>query len=628
MTNKKILELSQKIEKKLRAMSLLKRLIALVTFLIIVPTVSINIVLLFQYEKNIKEETSVYASQYIQSVSEITKQRLVMFDNIAQNISANEELKMWLLQHHSAVIGRDWERAEKYKKYINNYLYNTTENEYILNLEIINSYDEFNQINYENSLKGGRVADKEGLIASDIYKKAVSASGITCWYDLKNTDDIIISQLNGYTFDTNIMLMKAIPNSWEEEPLGIILINISTNLFTDDFLPSDNLSENLFLVSDRGGISTLTAQSRIELDNDEIRYVTEHGGENVYLKKNNEKYRVFVKEITSTGFYVIQMIKDKNMTKTIDSIRWMVIFVNLLLVIPGVLLSYVIVKSINNPLEKLMRSMDKSGKDNEIETGYKDDVGAKDEIAYLGDKYNSMLSRIDELIQRVYKMQIINQEEEIRRKEAQLEALRMQINPHFIYNMLEVIRWKSIEQNDGENHVSKVIQAFAGVLRRVTRQTEKLVTIEKEVEQAGDYIDVLNLIFDKNIVFGTEIDDEVKKCETVNFVLQPLIENAVIHGFKNTDDNAITIKAERENEKLIIIVSDNGIGMSEEKLAELSKNLESGERNGKSIGLYNTNERIKLMFGEEYGLSVKSNGDRGISVFIRMPLGKRSVHDA
>ena len=612
--------------KKLRAMSLLKRLIALVTFLILVPTLFINIVLYYQYARNIERETMTHASQYIRGVSDIVRQKLAVFENIAQSIYTDSDIRQKLLEHKNAVESGDFQSADECKRFINNSLYNTMQNDYILNVEIVSINDEFTQISYENTHKGGRLTDKDSFFKSDIYSYAVESRGLDCWYDLKSTDDIVVNQISGYTYDTNLMLLKSIPFSWNDEPLGVIIINVSTRLFTDDFLPVDSLSENLFLASERGGISTLTEDSRITLDEAQINDII-IGDESMEMEHDGISYQIISKEVMSTGIYVIQMINERNITQTISSIRNLIIIINAVFVVFGILLSYIFMKSINDPLEKLIRVMDRVGNDNEVNILYEDD--ADDEIAYLGSKYNLMVKRIDSLIKSVYQMQIINQSEELRRREAQIDALQMQINPHFIYNMLEILRWKSIEQSGGENQVSRIIQAFAANLRRVTKETAKIIPLYRELEHVSSYVEVLNLVFEKNIKLDIDVSDDLKRCSTINFLLQPLVENSVMHGFKGENNglNIIQIKAEKQNGDLLIHVKDNGRGMTDEKLHDLKESIGKRQKNKKSIGIYNINERIKLMFGEKYGLTVNKNKDMGTEVIICIPYNERGRAD-
>ena len=137
----------------------------------------------------------------------------------------------------------------------------------------------------------------------------------------------------------------------------------------------------------------------------------------------------------------------------------------------------------------------------------------------------------------------------------------------------------------------------------------------------------MNLVFEKNIQLHINVADDVKRCGTINFLLQPLIENSVMHGFKGEDNssNIIEINAEKVKDNLLIIVKDNGRGLSDEKLSELKESINKRQKNKKSIGIYNINERIKLMFGEKYGLKINKN--KGMEVVICIPYNEKGKAD-
>lgn len=208
--------------------------------------------------------------------------------------------------------------------------------------------------------------------------------------------------------------------------------------------------------------------------------------------------------------------------------------------------------------------------------------------------------------------------------EIQLYALQQQINPHFINNTINIINL-TIVSEFGKNHKS------AGMLRLLSKQLNNclrldniLVTLEEEIENTKVYVELLKYRSNKfDVVY--DIDDGLKKEKTLKMILQPLVENAMFHGFCNLSGGdgrgKITISADRYDEYYRIRVADNGVGMSREALEELREKLRTTEihKTG-SIGIVNVNQRLKIMFGEKYGLTIESEEERGTVVNITLPL--------
>ena len=239
--------------------------------------------------------------------------------------------------------------------------------------------------------------------------------------------------------------------------------------------------------------------------------------------------------------------------------------------------------------------MDKIDEAN-IEISYTDDI--QDEIGILGMRFNSMINRIKNLINTVYEAELIKKEERIQRQEAELDALQMQINPHFLYNTLDIIRWQVMTQENGEGKASRMIEAYIEVVR-------------------------FDLDFQLDIDF--QIEGSITEYGIPKFTLQPLVENAIVHGFsKNRRYGIIRIHAYRKGNDFYIEVMDNGHGISPDMLDSLKKGIHSKRQLSKGIGLKNVNDRIKLYYGEQYGLDLESRPEEYTLVILHLPVPKQT----
>ena len=242
---------------------------------------------------------------------------------------------------------------------------------------------------------------------------------------------------------------------------------------------------------------------------------------------------------------------------------------------------------------------------------------SNDEVGELGSQINTMLDRIQKLMED-------NVNREILAKDSQLKALQNQINAHFIYNVLESI--KMMAEIDEEYVISDAITSLGKLLRYSMRWTSGNVRVSEELEYIRDYLMLINLRYNFTISLSTKLDGEMLDQEIPKMSLQPIVENAVLHGIEPTlRDSTIYIKGWREENDCVIEITDGGKGMTEEELRVLCKKLKDGvettggKGKGNGIGLKNVEDRIQMAFGKEYGLSVASKKDCYTKISVRLP---------
>jgi two-component system sensor histidine kinase YesM len=251
----------------------------------------------------------------------------------------------------------------------------------------------------------------------------------------------------------------------------------------------------------------------------------------------------------------------------------------------------------------------------EIERGnfdIKSNLKTGDEIKELHDVIHSMAFNIKELLVR-------NKEEEQAKRKAELTALQAQINPHFLYNTLESLNWYAVRKKEIE--ISEVITNLGKFFRISLSKGSKFITIEQEIEHAKSYLSIQK--FRKNRFESSIRTDGIRMEQfTPKLILQPILENALIHGLRNKESpGRIDIRVEQEKDAVIFIVSDDGVGIGADKLAELRSALGGKKSDGTgSYGLKNVNERISLYFGSSYGIHLSSPEIGGTEVRIRIPI--------
>lgn len=245
----------------------------------------------------------------------------------------------------------------------------------------------------------------------------------------------------------------------------------------------------------------------------------------------------------------------------------------------------------------------------EVQEGSMDmQVGSddRDEIGMLYRGFGSMMKRIRTLINEVYLGKITQ-------KEAELKALQAQINPHFLYNTLSLINWKALAA--GEEDISRMTLALSTFYRTALNRGRNVLQVEAELSNTRAYLEIQSMLHDGDFDYEIEVQPEILQCESLNLILQPLVENAIHHGIEEKTDGRgkISVRGWKEDNCVWFMVEDNGVGM-EQKVADKILTMES-----KGYGVRNVDERIRLCYGEKYAMKVESVVGKGTKMTIHFP---------
>ena len=299
--------------------------------------------------------------------------------------------------------------------------------------------------------------------------------------------------------------------------------------------------------------------------------------------------------------YIDEMITNKvnHIMKTLS-----VIF--LIVVLLTVLIIRFFSKLFSNPARELANAMQEFEKDtNNFE--FKSIEGTT-EITSLTESFEHMVVQIKELVEKV-------RQEEVTLRKTELKALQAQINPHFLYNTLDAIAWLCEEERHKD--AVEMVNSLAKLFRISISRGHELITIEKEMQHAKSYLKIQNFRYKNQFTYSFDVDEECLNYLCNKITLQPIIENAIYHGIdRMVDEGKINIGIHQKGDRIIFTVEDNGVGMTEEQCEEIL-HKDAGDRVG--IGIKNVNDRIKIYFGEEYGLTIQSELDEGTRVTISMP---------
>ncbi len=243
-----------------------------------------------------------------------------------------------------------------------------------------------------------------------------------------------------------------------------------------------------------------------------------------------------------------------------------------------------------------------------------------DEVAELYEDLHKMIASIKVLMSTVVKEQVQKEQLYSRQKDVEFKMLASQINPHFLYNTLETIRMKA--RVNHQEDIEDLVKMLAKMMRRNIQVGDRLVSLKSEMELVEYYLKIQHYRFGDRIQYKIEVEEQLQNIAIMPLLIQPIVENAFVHGLESKEGAGILkITARKEEEDISIVVEDNGVGIEEERLEELLKSMNDMDELDRShIGLSNVNQRIKLLYGNEYGVTIHTVLNEGTMVTISLPL--------
>lgn len=285
------------------------------------------------------------------------------------------------------------------------------------------------------------------------------------------------------------------------------------------------------------------------------------------------------------------------------------------IVLAGVLLlviflSYYIPRSITRPIIRISEVTDQVARG---DLKVRSDVTTGAEAKMLSDSLNAMIDKINELLTQVTT-------EQIRLRKAEFELLQAQINPHFLYNTLDTIIW--LAEAGDQKRVVSMVGSLSDFFRTSLNQGKDIISVREELSHVKSYLEIQQVRYQDILSYEIDVPESLYEGRIPKITIQPLVENALYHGIKNKRGvGRISVKGYEKCGNMYLTVSDNGVGLTKERLEEVRAGILKLSHSGKEIyGLYNVNERIRLNFGEQYGISIESTDQEGTCVTVCLPL--------
>lgn len=579
----------------------------LVTTYSILLTLSVSILFYIQYSyfiPLIREGDIKYELEAFNKLNEFTNDiyRKILSDTIVGMYSQTEMIEAIKTVNEDENIYYDQEVTKK----INNYLKAVTSaNSDILDFLIITS----NNLTFQSSSKSGRTIMTRYDFGKDENIIRVRSSRDKLDVISDNPSRYIINgSKNTITFIGNIYDPN---NPSSNRSIGNFIINVELDTFRKSYREFEgNLNGELFILDEEGRALFNSNPEFIGIGREykyyeKIKNVTD--GE-VLL---DDKPNLIRADLLNNGkMSIVNILPSDFAWKKLAGLRDEMIMMLAISLAAGIVITIVISLLFNKRIKMLIRYMRRVQRG---DLDIKIPVRSKDEIGQLSIIFNEMCHKLNNFIKREYFA-------EINRKNSELEVLQSQINPHFLYNTLESIKMKAVME--GQEEISSMLTTLGSIFRWNVKTKDKIVRIEDEIEYISSYLELIKYRFDGNLDVQIQIGNNILNLGIPKLLLQPIVENSVVHGISNIEGlGRIVINAGVEGNLLNISVMDNGVGMEEEELQELSSDLDEvgNNRDYYRIGIKNVHDRIRLIFGNDYGVSISSAKDRGTTVNIRIP---------
>ncbi|EHI97871.1 multi-sensor signal transduction histidine kinase [Clostridium sp. DL-VIII] len=482
----------------------------------------------------------------------------------------------------------------------------------------------YNFVKFNPEIAGIMIVNSNGGYISDVMNK-VSRESLTNeeWYSKAYNDPWKIhlftkptgrniDNIFKYSADEVFSISKAVVDLSKDKIKGVILIDIKLDAIKNIIENSKPGTAGFVYIMDKNNDIVYTPVNNIvyRIKNE---WIDDSDNKIIIKNINRENYQLTKVESEYTGWRTIGVFPEKESLRVIEYINYYSVAVAIIALIIAEILVVIFTKSIVKPIHKLKKLM-KMAQEGNLSVSFK--AKYNDEIGELGNSFNTMVKEINNLINLV-------QIEEKNKRIAEMNVLQAQIKPHFMYNTLDTIRWMAEEHK--EEDIVEIIEAFTNLLRISLSKGKEIISVKEELKHIESYLKIQKIRYEDRLNYEINFDEDILQYKLTKLILQPLVENAIYHGIKEKRGNGkIIVRGKVKENYLCFTIIDNGKGIQKEMLNKINHMLRNGniEENEIGYGIFNVNERIKIIYGDEYGLTYKSIYEEGTIVELRHPIIK------
>lgn len=584
----------KRLGQRLTPKSFRSKVMLLIVLLVLLPVIFISLQCFGQSSRLIEKKTK----EYLHDISEITISKIsdsvYQLEDVTLSMISNADLQKLLKEEKSTQEKdryTDYRTTQDIQKVLSSYVLLRQE---IVSISIIS--ESGNTYSYTKD-RNQYIIDERDL------QPAYEQKGKTiCCVNRNQTGTILMTRMLNHLST--------------QEPLGCIVLVIDENYIYNIFRNLEYTEDgDVFLVDSNGIIISNKDKSRLgEPVSEEINTVIQSTEASSLDGNFHQKaidgvdYYIYGSSVISNGWRIVVAVTASYYMHDIQTLQNAFILLVLVIAFVSAGIAVQVSKTITYPLVKLSKSMERFGQgDFAVNCVIKSD----DEIGKLSRSFNQMVKDMNHLVETVYDQQLLNQE-------AELKSLQMQINPHFLYNTLETINWMA--KAEGNEDVGEMTVAL-GKLMRFSLSNRTFITMREEVDSLQNYFSIQKMRYSDKLTLTISVPEELMDIYLPKLLIQPIAENAIVHGIEEKiDEGTVSVTAREEKGDLIIEVRDDGVGMSHEAIHRILNSNDDIKAKGNHtiIGIFNVNKRIQMYYGKKYGLQIQSKIGEGTLVRLRL----------
>jgi two-component system, sensor histidine kinase YesM len=459
------------------------------------------------------------------------------------------------------------------------------------------------------------IQPSEELKKSPWYEEAISYNGLIGWHYIEDERD-----------QRKYLSLVRKVNFPEQYTSGVLIINVDMNML------NSILSQETFETMIVDASNVIVSANRPEWIGRTLRdinfdqYIISQQGGTFEAEVNGIESQIRIEPLIPISSYnslrVISVFSVDEIVRSADRINRLALTVIFVSIIVAVFLTYAFSNLISNRMLRLSHTIAKVAKGN---LNVAVEIDGKDEIGQLSRQFNAMVTNINRLMGEVRESNELRNKLESKQNEIKFKMMASQINPHFLFNTLESIRMKA--HLKGQKDIAQVVRLLGKMMRKNLEAGRRRTKLKDEIDMIRCYLDIQKFRYEERLHYEIDIDPIAEETLIPPLIIQPLVENSVIHGLENKENGGtVRVEVKVEGNVVKIEVSDNGAGISNEKLQQILKTLNDSEDDERNrIGLRNVHLRLQLYYGKEHGLHIESVPGAGTCIYFSIPTGGKPL---
>lgn len=587
---------------KLNNFPIKHKIIALLLIISILPSIGLGSLTGYTVERIIDKQETEHTLQLIDQVNKKLESYASNMQNISYLLSMDPEIKEFLTEQNSAFTEDEDYSIRQFMQGLST-LYPE-----VASILVVNSQGDY--ISNDLYTRGSKDLTKESW-----YKEAVENEGIV--KIIGHPKDRSLASHVNYKNSEVVTVVRAIIEPETQKVLGVVLIDLKLRVIAEATKNVKLGKSGYLMVIDEEG-EQIYAPANPLINEVPKRLVNVEDSGFFSEEIDGDKLQFIYQKQPFTNWTTVGIFSSNESVVEVRTIHLFVICFVFLVVLFGVTASYYLSNSMSQPIVQLMSFMKKVESGN-LDIRYKGD--REDEIGMLGRSFNLMIIKINELLK-------LTERQERQKREAELRSLQAHIKPHFLYNTLDTISWMARKQ--GAVDVAEVVASLSKLFRIGLNKGNDIILFSEEIEHIKSYLNIQKARYRDKLNYTLEIDPKTNDFMIVKLILQPIVENAIYHGIKERKGPGhIHIEAQVSNNTFVITVKDDGKGIESDRLQLLRQKLNNVDTENKQgavadfgYGMMNVQSRLKLTYGEAYGISIDSEIANGTTVKIVLPIEK------